>query len=477
MEKLRKYADLHCHASFMSFLWKSRPRKTMRQKMMSYFQHRFVVSLTNASSDIDQLIEGRVGLISSSLYAIERGFTQLHIVRFFLFFMTMIDGKRLQKIRKGKMGYFEQIIRNITYIKKALQINPKVQFRLLTQKTDWVEDHKVNVVLSIEGAHGLISGVSNKIKDIDKIWKNLDFFKNDHTVRIFYLTLVHIQQSPFANHALGIPQKALRHKDFMPKGFGITAWGFELIQKCYAPEKGRPIYIDIKHMSLVARQQFYTWKKQHFPALPIIASHMGLTGESYKKISLLSMDYGNNVVDVLYQPKISELGIPFNSWTINLYDEEIIEIMQSGGLIGLSFDLGILGAAKQKNERLTKAEYEYLLAQEMISTSTRETQKGKKVKADIDYFVNNLVHIFKVANEANIPNPENHICIGSDFDGMILPIKECSKAQNFQSFEATLTKKLLHFQEKGFLSQTVIVESLLEKLMFSNFKEFVLKWI
>ena len=54
----------------------------------------------------------------------------------------------------------------------------------------------------------------------------------------------------------------------------------------------------------------------------------------------------------------------FNPWSINLYNEEIKEIIASGGLIGLNLDQRIQGADKVKGEYFSALEFEALMHRE-----------------------------------------------------------------------------------------------------------------
>jgi microsomal dipeptidase-like Zn-dependent dipeptidase len=472
MKKERRYADLHCHSAFMSFLWRSKPRRTLRQKIMESARNRFAISLTNSASDIDKLITGDVRLISASLYAIEKGFSQLGVVRFFLFFMTKIDAKLLRNIRNGKLSYNQQIRRNIAYIKKAIQVNPTVQFRLLNNASDFIEDDKVNVVLSVEGSHALFSDIEGR--DELSIWSNLEFLKNENTVRIFYMTLVHIQQNTFANHAFGVPPKALRHRDFYPKGDGISTIGFELIKRCLDNKVGRSIYIDVKHMSLKSRIQYYEWRAIYYPKTPIIASHMGVTGCSFKSIQINEFNFVKDRLELEHRTVVSNFGVKFNNWSINLYDEEIVEILNSDGLIGLSLDVGILGANNKNKETFSALEFSWLKNNIQINQS--EGHAFKEV-SDIDYFVNNLVHILNVANSNSCINVLDQICIGSDFDGLIAPIYECQNVLHYRDFESLLILKLKEMQEKEFCQLDFDVELFIENLMYKNYRDFLLKYL
>ena len=45
------------------------------------------------------------------------------------------------------------------------------------------------------------------------------------------------------------------------------------------------------------------------------------------------------------QPKLASKTV-FNPWTINLFDEDILEIVESSGMIGIIMDERVLGYGK-----------------------------------------------------------------------------------------------------------------------------------
>jgi microsomal dipeptidase-like Zn-dependent dipeptidase len=169
-----------------------------------------------------------------------------------------------------------------------------------------------------------------------------------------YLTLVHMTQYPLTNHCYGM--KLIKGNDeFKPSGFGLRTLGKQIIDLAYRNRSGEhQIYIDIKHMSLVARRQFYAYRKEKgYDKIPILATHMGLTGISWSNMAIAKL-FNQRVIrkdgfiEVSYDrpPGIGsgrKGKTHFNPWSINLYDEEIIEIIESDGLIGISMDQRILG--------------------------------------------------------------------------------------------------------------------------------------
>jgi len=155
---------------------------------------------------------------------------------------------------------------------------------------------------------------------------------------------------------------------FKPVGRGITRLGMEVIRESL--RKPNRILIDIKHMSLEARKQYYEILRNEFASekIPIIMSHGGVTGVSYDKMPVVKCKRCCRWTKVEYYRPQGLDKTKFNPWSINLYDEEIREIVNSEGLIGLELDARILGSRQKKRADLT----EYFSRRELLCRKLRE---------------------------------------------------------------------------------------------------------
>ena len=109
-------------------------------------------------------------------------------------------------------------------------------------------------------------------------------------------------------------------------------------------------------MSLKSRIELYTWfTKWRWPVLysPLFALHAGTTGLSihdrvkYLYKNLWTKD-GVEIKLAYLKPRSRHDDETYhNCSSINLYDEDIVYILRSGGIIGLSFDQRILGFADE----------------------------------------------------------------------------------------------------------------------------------
>ncbi len=251
---------------------------------------------------------------------------------------------------------------------------------------------------------------------------------------------------------------------FYPKGNGITAVGLEFIDIALTQDHSQDrILIDLKHQSLGSRKQFYN--KYRGSGVPFIASHACVNGTSWHKPdlepplrNLEDFDIANGYVSIKYQPRggfrlrVSQSSTPrpiyFNPWSINLYDEDILEIINSGGLIGIELDRRVIGTQNDQNEYFSEHDFpsEWMNARERTNLyDDTNDLDNDMAPEDMLYFCQNVIHIVLITtiekrnssgNYTNIHtvNPWDCICLGSDFDGLITAIEGGESADKLTDF-------------------------------------------
>ena len=190
----------------------------------------------------------------------------------------------------------------------------------------------------------------------------------------------------------------------------------------------------------------------------------------------------------------------FNPWTINLFDEEIREILDSDGLIGINLDQRILGFTSRVAEWVSKPSKEYFQKQEFLELFGEDVPIiGGRLEEDLDlleesalvakeeaiinrrqhtrYLVNNILHIVKIGGE----KAWKHICIGSDFDGLIDPINSCKSTLQFKTLEKRLYKTITEMSQEALKEDNSIdfyindLKAQIRDLMYENGKRFLSK--
>jgi hypothetical protein len=195
----------------------------------------------------------------------------------------------------------------------------------------------------------------------------------------------------------------------------------------------------------------------------------------------------------------------FNCSSINLYDQDIVRILHSGGLIGISLDQRILGfgAAFREHELVDPTDVEHISENEalgffgpagptgvqlgsfsdaaVLGGSELNSQSSTAAIGEIHmrYFFNNVIHILEVAvaNGFTYKTASESICIGSDFDGLIDAIECCKSSNQLGDFyQQLLAKAKTFFREAAYVRPPVEPETLLDNIFYENGKRFLEKW-
>ncbi len=473
------YFDLHLHPALKSFL--THPEADRRDDCWTTYRNciDFVVgNIIDSQSSLEQLSHGRVRLAVANIYALEDGLNEIGVLRKLAPAISHLHRDVIKDLRVR--DYFTRFSEEITHLENSLDIpgRPNV-FKLISKAQD-AEPDGYNLVLAIEGAHILKASAGE-----DPLPK-LDALKNFRH-RFLYLTPVHFTRNTYCTHAFAMklinPRKVPK---FLPSGTGLTEEGKRVFKRAYSDVGGERLLIDVKHMSLSSRQQFYDWKRAD-PALrdlPIIASHTGVTGISWKgdirelytkeKVLLPTLDQWA----IRYRrPRGIALGdytATFNPTSINLYDEDIREVVRSGGLIGVMMDQRQLGVARKLYEYFGRDDYNSLNRAATPNTYARagttaasvsfpsekeEKQLVKKLtrhghgellnplsgqpqlgnlrrtqRRHLLHLANNLLHIVRVGG----PGAWRCVCIGSDYDGLVDAPNNCRNVTEYRELETHL---------------------------------------
>lgn len=494
------YFDLHAHPALKTLL--DGTGESNRKDCWKNYKIRFFTKiinwisgdLLNSQSSLSQLYEGGFRIVLASTYAVEKAMVKGELPLSIwgmrnLMELTKTFGELnhvfIKDIHDGKVPYIRLLLDELQHLLNASEVNPG--FKLVYDLND-IDENKLNIVLSVEGAHAFFNKLD--VFDENEVLENLDKLKKSG-LRIFYISLTHVTSSPLCNHAYAL--KFLSDKDFIPKGDGLTELGKKFIRKALNNMNEQRILIDIKHMSLKTRFQYYDLLAQEFPDVPILASHMGITGLSIKDMPVYhykNQSYINEnnekefeFTEVQYNKPEGYLNTKFNPWSINLYDEEIPIIIKSGGLIGLIADERVIGEkAKISTEFFSQSEFdEYTLGlpdsapEPMPEPGGKEERRERKksfhsTKKAIKALCNNIIHIVRVGGD----EAWDYICIGSDFDGLIDALACFMNAR----WANKLEKKMIKFLPKIAKEADIFIEDVpgtVRKIMYDNGKNFVLK--
>lgn len=254
---------------------------------------------------------------------------------------------------------------------------------------------------------------------------------------------------PFASPKMPPKYQSCINTGFTPLGKKIVErlLGIDTISAGRA-NPGRRIHIDIKHMSTKSRKEFYDIIDAHHAAnpddnIPVIMSHAAVNG----KPSLNEGDFNPADTDTEYE---ESKGL--NPWSINLYDDEIVRIHKTKGLIGLIFYEPILAGKKRRKGMLFWSQKKWA-----------------------SLFADQIEHIVKTVYDTNAPDRKliwDRIGIGSDFDGQINPVDKFATADELPSFKKFL-KRFLNEDRFDPYRDKAEVNMLADKICYKNVLAFL----
>jgi microsomal dipeptidase-like Zn-dependent dipeptidase len=243
-------------------------------------------------------------------------------------------------------------------------------------------------------------------------------------------------------------------------GQSFTELGKLIVPELLRKVNGKRILIDVKHMGPTGRCWYYNYllniKNTTGETIPIIASHMGVTGNPS---NTRPNDTDPRVMDTAYA---NDKGNLFNLWDINLSGDDILAIHASGGLIGLNFDQRILSGVSMVDNLETISRH-FKQSVTIIDDDGDEEEIPVPLHSILAYravwaqpLLENLLFIVKTVYDRNPANKEyawKMVCIGSDFDGFINAIDAYCHAEDFQ---------VLAFILKEHLKNRALVDPLLD---------------
>ena len=468
---------------------------------------------------VSQAVKGGISLGVASIVAIEYVFAtrqgKLKLLEWEVNGRDVIaplDNRLFEFVHGSSGSYHTLFTKELGFYQWAAQKNDLLYgINLLSRKNGAgtsLHPNKLNLVLAIEGGHNLSKRFINKLAGVSDPVAVVEQYRKNQLVDFLYLTLTHLSHIPeqlLCSHAYGF--KMVKNvPEARPQIKGLTQLGKEVVRACVDTKNNKyPILIDIKHMSLQGRRDFYAYRRHLLekmpdgfkppkmldkkPWWPILATHMGVTG--YNSIDMVGLikEYGvedDNDLSVRVRLQRQEaaklpegLGIEkvyFNPATIGLCDDDIREIARSRGLIGISLDARILGYENLVGRRLP--DYDYLsrddfsqlfpeLAKALPRLKPSEEEPREEVKEqealkvteglihgladrrkrELYLFCLNVLHVVVVINQ--MAETERHgingwdfVCIGSDYDGLIDSLQAADTVEDLAEFEMELQSYL-----------------------------------
>lgn len=501
----------------------------------------FVESSLVSQSSLSQLTDNGYKLGMVALFTPDRGLMELILnnPQFIAIVQKGKFGDFLLKAQfeaiKGTNNPFEVVKRDLELIDE--EVPGRSVVKLLDENFDPAPGDPMSLVFTVEGLHSLRSDMNKTDPEeiIKEILKNLDSISGENRVISINITHIDNNNSIFANQAYamdGFREAGFVEINLRPVENGLTAAGRSIATKLYE----RQVLPDLKHMSWLSRKEFYQFRRDKGITAPLVCSHAGFTGCWFDSLSESITDFIVQVGDdqhvtsgkhhkvVLSKPNpyLTSSGIGFNASSINLFNEDIRQILESDGLIGISLDQRILGYSDfedngnvlSKNvididglKVVTDADYISVKEVGSLPQYTKPAKDLKKIMRGVitedrmtgnstnvrkffhpRHFYLHIVHAMQVARtvgqlnngsgeESAVRMLTRTLCIGSDFDGMIDGLDCCPDVTHMDRFMKTFIREFGPFLKEVKLSlpADLTVQKLAERIFYENGRDFVLR--
>ncbi|MBK0404644.1 hypothetical protein I5M27_16735 [Adhaeribacter sp. BT258] len=524
--------DLHFHPLAKRFLHEFDDEKRqngayadpLRIPLIGQVADAAVGFILETQASIAQAVKGEYRLGVAAIVSTEYVFASrkgvLKLLEYELFerdLFAPLDNRLFDFINESQGSYHQLFAKELQFYKWAAGLLPLTKpetiiINLVNRKAAGgarFEAGKLNLLLAVEGGHNFCELRINEAMAIPHPARLIRKYREDKSVDFLYLTLTHlshVQEQCLCSHAFGF--KLVKDiPEARPQADGLTDLGKQVINACINTNTNQaPILIDIKHMSLQGRRDFYAYRKtllhdppadftppslNEKPLWPIVATHMGVTGYDSRDLGNFIKEYGveeGNEHSIRVKLSRQMAGVLpvglgfsqvfFNPATINLCNDDITEIALSDGLIGISLDARILGFDIIIQRRYTVVDYfskgdfarffpelaqrlNYLEpepdeadhADEPVFLSAHEGRfqgLAGRITRETYLFCLNVLHIVAVINR--LPLAERHnrdgwdfVCLGTDYDGLIDSIKAARTAESLPAFK----KELVHYLTKA----------------------------
>ena len=229
---------------------------------------------------------------------------------------------------------------------------------------------------------------------------------------------------------------------------GINSLGYKLLRSLLDNTKVRRILIDLKHMSIKSRIDYYRFLEKEHPdeIVPLIVSHGAVNGfrSSLEPVEDDKFNFEK------FQPA-----------DINFYDDEIVRIVKSGGLFGIQLDERRLGSNME-----LKNSGPHLSRRRMMFYKSRLVW-------------NQIQHIAEVLNRHD-QFAWGIQCIGSDYDGIVNPLNGFWTAEDMPLFDSYLEKHAYNFISSSMSNDLkdynrMKASEIVERFMYGNAWHFLEK--
>ena len=488
------FADLHSHITLYPY---NRGIKNEEGMLFSKDPDvKFDVPINYSQTDLSKMAKAGVRIVFASLYPVETGFMRIKdnegiLADMLINVTTLFSDERINTIQSDNHSYFGDLVLEYSFLKKYENKQLKVKdsskncmYKIVENYTDLKsfldlnDDYHLNessvikiaIILTIEGCHSLFPHTADDLKNIavnnledsntkkvlQEIKKNIAWAKSSN---VFSITFAHHFKNYLCGYSISFHKKANNtfHQEVCAED-GFSDLGKEVIKELQSNANGqRRIIIDVKHMSVPARNWYFS-SDNHNNHYPVIASHTAVNKYENRNDST-EKNKNHDEAEAKYR----ESNV-YNTWDLNLSDQEIVEITKRDGLIGISLDEGVVMGYRTLEK-----------IKEDITILTPENERHKIWSKPV---FDTIIYIAQVlqSDDETAGKMWDVQCIGSDFDGMINPLNAYRTVLDYPTLRENL---ILWFKESvasieilNGKSETELIE-IVNKIMNKNCLQFL----
>jgi microsomal dipeptidase-like Zn-dependent dipeptidase len=284
----------------------------------------------------------------------------------------------------------------------------------------------ISVICAVEGLHILNCGLESpcdpaEVKQHAKDLKNLAHAP-------WFVTFSHHFYNELCGHSRSLRHEIGKVTD-QENGInsGFTPLGEEVLDILLDDTNNDRILVDVKHMSPIARKRFYDIRRTKYNSdIPIIMSHGVANGlPTYGATVSDFPELGNTFINPT-EDVIGGDGRFKDHNVINFYDDEIIQMVQSAGIIGLQLD-----ERRLANDNAIRHVKHSLFRNKIMH------YRSELVWKQIQYIAELL--------DKNGLYAWGNMAIGSDYDGLVDPLNAFWTAEEFDDLAGYLERHAYNY--------------------------------
>ena len=287
----------------------------------------------------------------------------------------------------------------------------------------------ISLICAVEGLHILNCGLEKPCEpdEVKKHAKDLKKLPN----RPWFVTFSHHFYNELCGHARSLRKeigKLTNQENGINSGF--TAAGLDVLDILLDNTNNDRILIDIKHMSPLSRQQYFELLagKYKNEEIPLIISHGVCNGLPAYGSHISTYPLGEKFVNPLENIKGGDGNFKDHNM-INFYDDEILKMVKSNGIIGLQLD-----------ERR-------LASEETVRQIKHSLFRNKIMHYRSELVWNQVQYIAELLDDNGLYAWGN-MAIGSDYDGLVDPLNAFWTAEEFDDLAGYLERHAFNYFDK-----------------------------